>query len=353
MAYQSQIPYVEHGVIKPTKQIAAAHGIMDREMVLPNFFSKKNIMQFAGSEGETLTFKYPGVLPWREYEFRNDRTDPLIFDSFNEATAKVSVSGRIYNGVRITDEQNDFDDLGVLDVIPMQAEAVARGVEQYCVRAFNETNYPIVIGNAEADLFSAVLEARRVLNRLTSGATRRTLVVGSDFAAALVQSDRIAKALNVGDRIAATALEEARVGRIHGFDVVESAAINPNEAIAFVGDAFTLFTGAPQPPTDTGLMSASRAYQGIAMTWLKDYEVERLMRRSVLVTYAGTAPTLDYLRQYNETTRMPEMSAEAHFIRGIKLTLDGTSQVVNTAVNDFAKIYDGTTGWTPPATSVK
>ena len=351
MAYQSQVPNVEHGVIKPQKQIAAAHGVLERELVLPNFFSRQSIDQFKGSEGETLTFRYPGVLPWREYEFRNDRTDPLIFDSFSEAVSTVTVSGRIYNGVRITDEQYDFDNVSPGYVIPMQAEAIARGVEQYCVRAFNTTQYPFIIGNAQSDLFSAILEARRVLNRL--GATaKRTLVVGSDFASALVQSERIAKALNVGDRIAETALEEARVGRIHGFDIVESSVVKPDEAVAFTGDAFTLFTGAPSAPEE--ILSASRSYKGIAMTWLRDYEAERLMRRSVLVTYAGTAPTLDYLQKYNETTRMPERSDNAHFVRGVKLTLGGTSSIVDTEVNAFSEAYaSGSTGWTAPTGTVK
>ena len=43
MAYQSQVPNVEHGVIKPQKQIAAAHGVLERELVLPNFFSRQSI----------------------------------------------------------------------------------------------------------------------------------------------------------------------------------------------------------------------------------------------------------------------------------------------------------------------
>ena len=167
MAYQSQVPNVEHGVIKPQKQIAAAQGVLERELVLPNFFSSQSIDQFKGSEGETLTFRYPGVLPWREYEFRNDRTDPLIFDSFSEAVSTVTVSGRIYNGVRITDEQYDFDNVSPGYVIPMQAEAIARGVEQYCVRAFNTTQYPFIIGGADG-IDEALKERADVMIRLSS-----------------------------------------------------------------------------------------------------------------------------------------------------------------------------------------
>lgn len=353
MAYQSQVPNVEHGVVKPQKHVAAAHGILERETVLPNFFNKESILKFAGSEGDTLTYKLPGVLPWREYEMRNDRTNPLIFDSFNEAKVTLTVQGRLYSGVRITDEQVDLDNLSPEYVVPMQADAIARGLEQYCVRAFNTTNYPVVVGNAQTDLFSATLEARRLLNRLTGASgSKRTLVVGSDFASALLQSDRITKALNAGDAIANTAVAEARIGRLAGFDVVESGVLKPDEAVAFIGDAFTLFTGAPQPPTE--IMAASKNYNGISMTWLRDYETERLMRRSVLVTYAGTAPALDFLQKYNETTRMPERSANPHFVRGVKLTLGGTSSIVNTEVNKFTELYPtGSTGWKAPTGTVK
>lgn len=354
MAYQSQVPNVEHGVIKPAKQIAAAHGILERELVLPNFFHKESIMKFAGSEGDTLTYKLPGVLPWREYEMRNDRTDPLIFDSFSEAKVSLTVTGRIYQGVRITDEQNDFDELGVLDVIPIQAAAVARGIEQTCVRAFNNVEYPVVIGKAEQDHFGAAMEARRILNRM-GASTRRTMLVGSDYGASLVQSERVSRAINSGDRIAATALEDARVGRLAGMDIIESSLIAPDEAIVFTGDAFTLFTGAPQPPTEVGLTAAARNYQGIAMTWLRDYETERLMRRSVLVTYVGAAPAQDFLQKYNETTRLPERSTTPHFVRGVKLSLTGASAIVNPDVNAFSELYaaSNTTGYTPRTGTIK
>lgn len=347
MPYQSQVPYVEHGVIKPTKQIAAAHGVLEREMILPNFFNKQSIMQFAGSEGDTLTWKLPGALPWREYAFRNDRTDPLIFDSFSEARVTLTVSGRLYSGVRITDEQADFDNLSPSYVVPMQAEAIARGVEQICVRAFNTTEYPVIIGGAEANLFSALLEARRVLNLLNTD-TKRTLVVGADFAQALLESERITRAMNAGDRMADNAVTEARLGRVAGFDIVESSVVKPDEAIAFTGDAFTLFTGAPAPAPE--ILSASRNYKGIAMTWLKDYETERLMQRSVLVTYVGTAPALDFLQKYNEGTKMPERSENAHFVRGVKLTLGGASSLANTDVTEFAGID---TAWTAPVGTTK
>ena len=78
------------------------------------------------------------------------------------------------------------------------------------------------------------------------------------------------------------------------------------------------------------------------------------MRRSGRVTYAGTAPTLDYVQRYNETTRMPERSDNAHFVRGVKLTLGGTSSIVNTEVNAFSEAYgSGSTGWTAPTGTVK
>lgn len=351
MAYQSQTPNKEHVVIKPQKQIAAAHGVLEREMVLPSFFHKESILKFAGSEGDTRSYTLPGVLPWREYEMRNDRTDPLIFDSFSEARVSLTVSGRIYQGVRITDEQNDFDAVSPSYVVPIQAEAVARGVEQVCVRAFNTTDYPVVIGGAEQDHFGAALEARRILNRI-GASSKRTLVVGSDYAASLVQSERVSKAMNSGDAIASTALQEATLGRLAGFTIVESPLVAPDEAIAFTGDAFTLFTGAPEPPQE--IMSASRAYKGVAMTWLRDYETERLMRRSVLVTYVGSAPTQDFLLKYNPTTRMPERSENPHFVRGVKLKLAGTSEIVNTEVNKFSELYaSGITGWKPKTGTIK
>ena len=346
MPSQSQVPVVEHGVILPKKHIAAAHGVLEQKLVVPNFFQKKSMLDFAGAEGSKLFYKVPGALPWREYAMRNDRTDALVFDTFEEAEVEITVTGRLYSGVRITDEQNDFDEVNPGYVVPMQAAAVARGVEKMCASAFTSTEFPFVIGGLENDPFKAFVTARQLLNKLNNEGTR-TALVGSDVAAVLLYDERVSRALNSGDTIAERALQEATIGRLAGFNIVESGSVAPDEVVFITGDAFTLFTGAPQPPAE--VVSASRNYNGVAMTWLQDYETERLMRRSVLVTYAGTAPAKDFLQKYNETTRMPERSAEPHFVRGVKAKLAGTSSIVNQDVADFAGVTSVPTITAPAA----
>ena len=105
MAYQSQVPFTEHDVHKAQKVVSGLIGVLQRDVVLPETFNKRSIDLFKGALGDTVTQQFEGNLPWREYEFRNDRTDPIIFDVMTKATATLSLGSRLYSATRLTDEQ--------------------------------------------------------------------------------------------------------------------------------------------------------------------------------------------------------------------------------------------------------
>lgn len=337
MPYASQVPNVEHAVIKPQKFVNTAIGVLNQELTTPLLFARESIDKFKGSEGDKLTFKYPGVLPWRTYAFRNDRTDPIIFDSITESVADLTVGDRIYSGVRITDEQVDFDEVTPQYLAPIQGKAIANGLNYKTSNFLSTTDFPVVIGNAEANLRMALLEARRVLNGLHAPQEGRTLVVGTDFEMALLLEKDLILAQNVGDSVADDALREATLGRLLGFRVVLDAGIEPDSAIAFAGNAFTLFTGAPYIPSSVPV-GASANYNGFSLRWLRDYEMTRVMDRSLMDTYLGIAPVKDFLEKYNETNSLVERSADPHFVRAIGLTLGGTNVINDEAVLTFADL---------------
>lgn len=337
MAYQSQVPNVEHVVVDAQKFVDTGIGVLSQELTTPLLFARESIDKFKGRKGQTLTFGYPGVLPWREYALRNDRTNPIIFDSIVEAEASLTVGDRIYSGVRITDEQVDFDEVSPQYLAPIQGKAVANGINHKASTFITSADYPVVIGNAGVNLFAAVLEARRVLNSFHAPQQGRILLVGTDFETSLLLDDRITLAQNAGDVIADTAVKEATLGRLGGFTVILDPNIAPDTAIAFAENAFTLFTGAPYVPSSVPV-GATASYEGFALRWIRDYEMTRVMDRSLMDTYLGFAATQDFLESYDEADRLVKRTAEPHFVRAIGLQLGGTNTVNDQELLDFTNV---------------
>ena len=341
MAYTSQTPVVEHDVLKAQKFINSIIGVLANEVTLPKTFRRENIDIFKGTEGDTLTQRFPGHLPWREYNFRNDRTNPIVFDTLTEATASITVGDRIYSATRLTDEQRDFDDLTIEQLTPVMAQAVVDGINTKATQAMEAVQYPITIGGTEADLLGAILEARRVLNTLRVPVPNRFLAVSSDFEVALLTDPEIVLAQNAGDRRADDALSDATLGRLYGFTVVLDQTLAPGTAIAYQGDSFALYTGAASVPR--GVLGAVKNYDGYGLRLVRDYELTRYVERAAVDTYLGIAPIKERLLKpvapANGANGLVELTDEEFFVRGLKLTLDGTStyRVANDEIDTFAR----------------
>lgn len=349
MAYQSQTPWLEHDIIKAQKLTNAVIGILRQELVTPSLFRRENIDIFKGAEGDTITQRFPGHLPWRKYNFRNDRANPIVFDVLTQATATITVGDRIYSATRLTDEQRDFDDLSIETLAPVLAEAVVTGIASEASDALNAQTYEVTIGGVEADLRGAILEARRVLNALKVPVQQRYLAVGSDFEIALLEDPKIVLAQNVGDQRASAALAEATLGRLGGFNVVLDQSLNPTEAIAFQGDSFALYTGAPSVPR--GIVGATRSYEGYNLRLLRDVEMERYGERAAVDTWLGIAPIKEKLLTYDAATSLYTLTEDEYFVRAAKLTLTGTSTYPANAgpVDVFSGgLVNTTRAWAPP-----
>jgi hypothetical protein len=71
---------------------------------------------------------------------------------------------------------------------------------------------------------------------------------------------------------------------------------------------------------------ATQSFEGIAMRWVRDYDPTYMQDRSVVNTYAGFRSVTDVLVGWDEQKNSEKVSDKEHFVRGIKLTLDGASQ---------------------------
>ena len=150
--------------------------------------------------------------------------------------------------------------------------------------------------------------------------------MGSDFEQALLEDEKLSFANVVGDARAGQVLAEAQLGRLYGFDFLRDDTIDPETMYVFVDGAFVLANGAPTVPSSVGF-GASAAYDGIAMTWLRQYDLRKVQDQSLVHTWAGTRYVKDVFLDWEDT---PGVGGEVvgeyeHFARGIKVTLGGTS----------------------------
>jgi len=336
-----------HTVVKPQKLAATAIGVLESEIVVPQMFLKEGIDQFRGAEDDTVNVKVPGVLPSREYGWRNDRSQPIQTDEYAERKIQVTFGGNLYSAVTLIDEQKDMDIEGWAKLLDPQARAVGRGLEGRAVSTLENADYQVVIGAADTDLpgpsgtstlTRSIVEARRVLKRfkVPAGETR-WLLVGSDFEAALQNDPEFNKASNVGDSVAESALLEATINRWKGFTIVSSDEIDPEAAYAFVTSAFIFLSAAPSVP-DSVPFGATTAYKDIAMRWVRDYDPMYMRDRSVVNTYWGFRSVVDPLIRI-DASHNEHISEYEHFVRGVKIDLEATDSVYPDG-NDSEKAHE-------------
>lgn len=322
------MPYTPHDVIKPEKIAATAAVALEESLVVPAVFQREGIDQFKGARGDAINIKVEGVLPFRTYGWRNDRTAEIQFDTYAEKTVQVTFGDDVYSAVQLTDEQHDFDLPGWAKLMAKQTEAVGRGLEYQAVDYLTNAPYEVTLGGSVTgrDLRGTLIRAREVLNKFRVPKEQRTLLVGSGWETALLSDDKLNLASNVGDQEAVTALREATIGRRYGFNIVVSNELPADMAVAMVSSAFIFATGAPSVPQSVPF-GASASYNGVALRWIRDYDATRLMDRSVVNTYKGFRIVEDHLlgRTGPNTFAVSEYE---HFVRAIELRLDETADVL-------------------------
>jgi hypothetical protein len=350
----------EHKVVKPQKIVDLATGMLEQELTIPNLFQKEGVDDFRGTENDTYNVKVEGTLPFHDYEFRSGSAgsstpgvrQKIQFDLYEERTYPVSFQGRVYNGVAITDEQADFDLARWGKLLAPQVKAIARGLQRRAVTKLRTNSYPVVIGDAAANLRGALIEARRVLNKLNVPTEGRYLIIGTDVEAILLSTPTLVDAMHVADSRAESALADATLGRLMGFTIVVDQTIGSDEAFAFADNGFIFLNAAPSIPASKAAQGATQSLDGIALRWLQDYDTDYFTDRSVLDTYCGFSEVKDVLVGWNPAGEREVVSGYEHFVKGIQIKLDGASVYPTLPVGfdpndaaDWTAITTGTGGF--------
>lgn len=265
------------------KIAATALGLLMPDMVLGRTVNRDFEADFGGGVGNVVNVKRPVALTANSRNY--GATSAITVDSITEPSVQpVTISRQVYSAISLTDEDlnMELEDFGRQVLLP-QTTAVAYAVEQAVVAEMSGLsldNSVIVSG----DIPATFANARKYLRDLGVPTDGLTAAVGTQVAADLLKSDLFRRADASGTN---DALVNATLGRLLGFNIIESNMLGEGEVVFYHRDAFTLAVRAPRVPEGV-TFGQSLAANGFAIRYIRDYDPTVLADRSILSTFIGT-----------------------------------------------------------------
>ena len=308
----------------------ATVGLLYRDLVIARtvWTDAVNPGEFNGALNDTVNLRVPARRAARTRTLRAGTA--IVNDTSAEFSVPVKLDTDVYNGAPITDEEmtlniTDFSE----QVLNPQVRAVVEGLEDQIADEIENADYPAgmiidptdadFVVSGETDWYRTATRARRLLNGKNVPKGNRTLLIGDAVEEEILNTDRFTRYDNIGDQ-APDALRESRIGRIAGFDVVVSSAIDEDAAYAYHQTAFVLATRAPAIPSGAAFAQVRGVGQpggavgywgGISVRWLRDYDYTNTTDRSLVNTWVGTATVEDPATPSNPASAMELMRAVA------------------------------------------
>jgi hypothetical protein len=343
--------YTPHLKVKPEVLIQAAVSALKDQLVISNTVTKRNdLTTFFKAEGDTISQRVKGTVPVRTYTPRNDRSQPILTDNYQESVVTVTISAdRPYSAVKMTDEQSDWDfQDGWGDIIEAQTNSLASYLEHGVLNQILSAPYERVIlvkddttglSNAAAAneevFYNAVVEAKKALRLMRTPNDTLFAICGVDFEEKIIKSNRFLKDQGTGD----SALTTATLGTIAGVKFVSTTQIPADEAYLYAASGFLAFTGVPRVPKSVPF-GATASAGGWALRWLMDYDTAYLTDRSVFDCYAGYSYVKDRIQVFDGRSN-DLVSPDEYFVRGVKLALKSSSSAIEKKPGDGSTTTPG------------
>ncbi|MBP2479106.1 hypothetical protein JOF53_007978 [Crossiella equi] len=276
-------------ILTPRQIAAASLAALERQAVLAGTTWRDAERDFAGKIGDTVTVR-TGVLVGRARRFNRAAGAPIVIDDITEHAVDVKLTDYLYKGVALTDEELTLKLRDFTTTVSMpQAKSVAEEVETMVAAQMNALASTVTIKPDGSDINLAILNARKVLTQNGVPFDGRFLAVSPDVEVLIL--DHLSKKLvNTADSTWSTALREAVIGRLHGFNVLPSAYLADGSAVAYHSSAFPLVTRALSVP-EGATFGESMTYNGISLRLIRDYDPGFQQDRSVVSTLAGASTT--------------------------------------------------------------
>jgi hypothetical protein len=261
--------------------------LLVRSLALPQTVTMVPGDEFSGSNGDTITVRVPQPSAART---QASAGSALTADAINEVGVDVTLSHK-YHLHNITDQELTYniEDFARQITLP-QVQAVALGVEDSLASVINALGATDATVNwdatpTEADDVDTILRARQFLTDNDAPPSDRYLALAPDLVTRLLKYDLL---LDASQSASDGALRDAMIGRMFGFNVIESGALDAGEAIAYHRSGLVMAVRAPLAPRGAASSSSASA-QGIGMRQVFQYDASVASDQSLVSAFVGAA----------------------------------------------------------------
>jgi hypothetical protein len=257
-----------------------------------------------GGKGRTVNVRIPAALISRTRGI-DETTAAIVLDSLTEATVPVTLGEHLYSAVGLSEGDLSLDlESFSAQVLAPQVAAVVDRVENEVAEALAAITLDTSIAYDEANPVATLTAIRKQLRDRGVPQTGLNMIVGTEVYAHLLEAKAITDASESGST---EALREGGVGRVRGFQIVESTRVAEGEIVAFHRDAFTLAVRAPKVPEGASF-GQTVSEGGYSLRYIRDYDVMHTLDRSLVSTFAGVAamPLKRIVRNYATGTASVE-----------------------------------------------
>lgn len=268
--------------VDPSKVARTGIALVRDDLVLAQTVNSDYAAEFGGGKGSTVDVRVPATLTARTRAL--GATSAITLDDLTESTVPVSLSEMAYSAVAVTDEDltlniEDF----ARQVLTPQTIALTERVENVVAAVLNGLTEDNTIAWDATSPGKAFARVRKALRDMGLPAAGLFAACGTEAYAQILESGQLTDVSQAGD---ASALRDAEVRKLRGFNVFESNRIAENSIVFYHRDAVTLAVRAPKVPDGAG-MGQSLAENGFALRWIKDYDASVLRDRSIVSTLLG------------------------------------------------------------------
>jgi hypothetical protein len=267
---------------------STAADLLRAHLVLGRLVFRDAEADFVGGRGDTVRIRVPKVIEAQPFT----GSTSAITTSLTETTVPVTLSTHAMNAVELSakDVTLDIESFGAQVLMPQVA-----GVSKFVEKAIAGVMQPVITAGTltfdPANPRDSITAAGQTLDEREVEAGSRVLVVSPAVKRALLMDPNLS---NVDSAGSPSALRDAIVGRLHGFDVYMTPYVTG--AIAMSTQAFAAAIKAPTAPEAVpGHSATDPDNQGYALTWFRAFDPESRQERSIVEAFVG-ATVLDAQR---------------------------------------------------------
>jgi len=304
-----------HAFLNPSVMVNTSLGVLERDLVLPALTwrdAEPNFQGQVGPSGDKVTIRLPGRTgAARELAWRNS-SRTIITDDIKEGSIEVKLDTYLYKAVDLLDEELtlDIEPFGERVLLPI-TRSVAEGIEDRLAAEIEGAAYlkEIAIGTGDRGVYNALIDAREFVNKHHVPRDGRVAIIGSAVESQALKDPTIVDVDRSGSD---SALREASLGKIAGFELFGTDNIDPYAIYVFHRTAFPAVFRAPKPARGLAF-SASASFGGVALTYWEDYNSTNASDRAFVGTFFGSGVNLDPVDP-------ADPSGAKQFVRGVKLS---------------------------------